>query len=167
LKIKEDMNVTELYLGFGSNEGDRADNIRKGMALMDEMLGIRHKMISDMMEFEAWKFKGSKFLNCVVLYRIPDAGQDSTLYCLSVLRCCKLVEKKLGRLEVSDFDRMGNKIYHDRPIDIDILLYGANSVSTQELTVPHALASERDFVKLPLRQIASYGIKMTFPWIMK
>ena len=50
-------------------------------------------------------------------------------------------------------DDEGNRIYTDRPIDIDILLFGDNRIDCEELTVPHKLMYERDFVMKPLKEI--------------
>ena len=58
------------------------------------------------------------------------------------------IERELGRKKKSK-----NGIYHDRPIDIDLLLYGDLKLSTPRLTIPHPHMYERDFVMIPLREI--------------
>ena len=60
----------------------------------------------------------------------------------------------MGRTGEPEYDENGNRLYKDRPIDIDILLFGDNKIDTEELTVPHKLMYERDFVMEPLREIA-------------
>lgn len=163
--LTREMKRTELYLGFGSNEGDRAENIRRAVALMDGFLGVRHSAISEIIETQAWHFDGNRFFNFVVSYDIPDAGQDPALYCLGVLRYCKQTEHQLGRKDKEEYGADGDRVYHNRPIDVDIILYGGYHIETKELCVPHRLAPERDFVLIPLRQIASNRMKQIFPWI--
>ena len=70
-----------------------------------------------------------------------------------ILACCKKVERMLGRTGEPEYDTDGNRIYRDRPIDIDILLFGDNKIDTEELMVPHKLMYERDFVMEPLKEI--------------
>ena len=71
-----------------------------------------------------------------------------------LLDICKDIERRLGRLEHPLYDENGKRIYTSRPIDIDILLFGDNKIDCPELTVPHKLMYERDFVMLPLKEIA-------------
>ena len=59
----------------------------------------------------------------------------------------------MGRREKVEYAADGSRIYHDRIIDIDILLYGDERIDTPELTVPHPKMREREFVMLPLREI--------------
>lgn len=58
------------------------------------------------------------------------------------------IERELGRTQKS-----AGGVYHDRPIDIDLLMYGDVRMSTPTLTLPHPLMQERDFVMIPLREI--------------
>ena len=59
----------------------------------------------------------------------------------------------MGRRENLEYDAEGRRIYHDRPIDIDILLYGDETVDTPDLKIPHPLMKQRDFVMRPLEEI--------------
>ena len=59
----------------------------------------------------------------------------------------------MGRREREEYDAGGCRIYHDRPIDIDILLYGDETVDTPDLKIPHPLMKQRDFVMRPLEEI--------------
>ena len=59
----------------------------------------------------------------------------------------------MGRRGAPEYGADGRRIYRDRPIDIDILLYGDLSVETPELTIPHPLMREREFVMRPLAEI--------------
>ena len=64
------------------------------------------------------------------------------------------IERKLGRRKKSKDGK-----YHDRPIDIDLLLYDDWEINTPELTLPHPLMEQRDFVKLPLAEIRTEELK--------
>ena len=66
-----------------------------------------------------------------------------------LLAATKDIERRLGRTVKST----GDGHYHDRPIDIDILMYDNLHLSTPDLTLPHPLMHERDFVMIPLREI--------------
>ena len=70
-----------------------------------------------------------------------------------ILETCKDIERKLGRTGEPQYDERGERIYTDRTIDIDILLFGDNRIDCKELTVPHKLMYERDFVMKPLNEI--------------
>ena len=70
-----------------------------------------------------------------------------------ILEICKSVERRLGRTGAPQYDERGERIYSDRPIDIDILLFGDDHINCEELTVPHKLMYERDFVMIPLKEI--------------
>ena len=73
---------------------------------------------------------------------------------LMILEICKDIEARLGRTGAPQHDENGARIYTSRPIDIDILLFGDHKIDCPELTVPHKLMYERDFVMIPLREIA-------------
>ncbi|MCR4823919.1 MAG: 2-amino-4-hydroxy-6-hydroxymethyldihydropteridine diphosphokinase, partial [Bacteroidales bacterium] len=71
----------------------------------------------------------------------------------TLLRICKRIEREMGRRDAPEYDAEGRRIYHDRPIDIDILLYGDERVDTPDLQIPHPLMQQREFVMRPLREI--------------
>lgn len=70
-----------------------------------------------------------------------------------ILEICKDIERRLGREGEPQYDLTGRRIYKSRPIDIDILLLGDYRIDCEELTVPHKLMYERDFVMKPLNEI--------------
>ena len=72
---------------------------------------------------------------------------------LMILEICKDIERRLGRTGKPQYNEKGERIYTSRPIDIDILLFGDHNIDCEELTVPHKLMNERDFVMIPLREI--------------
>ena len=103
--------------------------------------------LSSFIETEPWGFESqNSFLNCVVAFR-------TTLPPMELLGTTEKIERELGRTAKSN-----GGVYHDRIIDIDILLYGNEIINTERLTVPHPLMHERDFVLTPLCEIAPQAI---------
>jgi len=157
------MERVNVYLGLGSNLGNRELNLLKAMNLMDEAFGTHPERISRIIETPAWGFDGQPFLNMCVLYRLPRTGTPEE-HATGILRQVKEVEKALGRnLDEPLFDAGGNRIYHDRIIDIDILCYGAFTICTENLIIPHPLIAERDFARKPLLEISKPEIREAFP----
>lgn len=152
---------TVAYLGLGSNVGDRLSNIENALRMLDAAEGVTVDRVSDIMETKPWGFAAEEdFLNCAV--RIVVTADVTPL---SLLDICKGIERALGRNDSPEYDGSGNRIYHSRKIDIDILLYGEERITTDSLKVPHPLMTERDFVMIPLRQIASQDVVEAFPEI--
>ena len=118
-------------------------------------LGTPHKRLSSLLETEPWGFESEdKFLNAAVLYELRlRKGYNPEAEGLMILEICKDIERRLGRTGKPQYDEKGERIYTSRPIDIDILLFGDNKIDCEELTVPHKLMYERDFVMIPLREI--------------
>ena len=158
------MERVDVFLGLGSNVGDRDLNLLKAMNLLDQTFGMHPERISRIVETPAWGFEGPDFLNLCVLYRLPRKGtpEEQTT---EILRQVKEIEKAMGRTEELVFDADGKRIYHDRLIDIDILLYGTHVIKTEELTIPHPLIGHRDFVKKPLLEISKPAVREAFPEI--
>lgn len=161
----EDMEKVDLYLSLGSNLGDRAGNIEKALSLLNIELKSPYKALSSLIETEPWGFESDdKFINAAVLYQLHlPKGYNPEAEGLMILEICKDIEKRLGRTGAPVYDEAGERVYSSRPIDIDILLFGDNRIDCEELTVPHKLMWERDFVMTPLREIAPQSVldKMT------
>ena len=145
----------ELYLGLGSNQGNRELNIEHAVSMLNVELKTPYKAISSFIETEPWRFESQqKFINAVVLYELDlPEGYNPEAEGLMILEICKDIERKMGRSAEAQYDERGARIYSDRPIDIDILLFGDNKIDCPELTVPHKLMYERDFVMIPLKEI--------------
>lgn len=154
--------MIHLYLSLGTNQGDRSKNLEEALQRLDETFGRKAESVSDVIETQAWGFDGDPFLNCAVMYALPRKRQTVEAQALEILKAVKLIEKEMGRDEVLEFDGEGRRVYHSRVIDIDILFFGPHKVSLPELTIPHPLISERDFVKIPLSQIAKPALKASF-----
>ncbi len=147
----------EVYLGLGSNIGDKKANIDKALLLLEER-GVRIVILSDMIETEPWGFStDSKFINCVVRAEVSESVTP-----IRLLGMCKDIECQMGRSDKPEYDAEGRRIYHSRLIDIDILLYGTQDFDYEDLVIPHPLMSARDFVMIPLRQVASQRVKEAF-----
>ena len=149
--------VVNVYFSLGSNLGDREANILEALRRMDEAFGVHYSSLSSLIETEPMGFSGGKFLNAAVLYRIPAESPLWTLYMI------KSIEREMGRIDPPEYDSEGNRVYHSRIIDIDILFYGREIIDTPELTIPHKGIAERPFVIIPLRQIARRSLRMAFP----
>ena len=151
----QDMEKVELYLSLGSNMGDRRQNLEHALSMLNIELGKPYKALSSFIETEPWGFESREsFLNAAVLYELElPKAYNPEAEALMILEICKDIERKLGRTGVPQYDERGERIYASRPIDIDILLFGDHKIDCDELTIPHKLMYERDFVMIPLNEI--------------
>ena len=134
-------NTHMVYLGLGTNLGDKQKNLNDAIRMLESLVG-EVKKVSSVIETEPEGFKSDNmFLNAVVKVR-------TTLSPFELLDITQDVEKSLGRKEKSS-----NGIYHDRVIDIDILLYDDINISTPRLVIPHPRMAQREFVMTPLTEI--------------
>lgn len=132
----------QVYLGLGTNLGDKEANLKAAIEEIRKRVG-EIASLSAFYASEPWGFESEhSFLNavCCVI---------STLSPLEILSISQDIERNFGRKTKS----VGG-IYSDRTIDIDILLYDDLQIQTPELTIPHPLMWERNFVMIPLREIA-------------
>ena len=127
------------YLGLGSNLGDREHNISCALGYISEKMKIER--VSSLYDTDPVGYtEQPRFLNAVCRVSTVLSPQE-------LLAFSKAIEKKLGR-QVSPFPNA------PRIIDIDILLYGSQSLHTPLLTIPHPRMLDRAFVLVPLAQIA-------------
>ena len=144
-----------VYLGLGSNLGDREKTLHRAVRLIGERVGEVLRQ-SSIMESEPWGFESANlFLNAVILCATSLSPRD-------VLAATQQIERELGktarhatRRNPSPSLKPGASFFHDRPIDIDILLYDDLTVDEPDLKIPHPLMYDRDFVMTPLREIFS------------
>jgi 2-amino-4-hydroxy-6-hydroxymethyldihydropteridine diphosphokinase len=146
------MTKVDLYLGMGSNLGNREVNLMRAVTLMDQAFGVSPERISKIYETPSWGFEGPAFLNMCILYKLP-VETPSVEHITELFHKMKEIERQLGRDDEPEYDSDGKRVYHNRTIDIDILYYGKETINTEELTIPHPLIGERDFVKKPLKEI--------------
>jgi 2-amino-4-hydroxy-6-hydroxymethyldihydropteridine diphosphokinase len=126
-----------VYLGLGSNLGDRQANLDRALELLSQRL--RLEKVSSIYDSEpVGNVDQPRFLNlvCQVNTYLPPQG---------LLALAKGIESRLGRVGPSGAPRT---------IDIDILFYGDVVMETPELVIPHPRLTERAFVLVPLVEIA-------------
>ncbi|MDE5571948.1 MAG: 2-amino-4-hydroxy-6-hydroxymethyldihydropteridine diphosphokinase [Prevotella sp.] len=141
------MTKHQLYLGLGSNLGDRECNLRETIRLLGERVGEVTRQ-SSFIETEPWGFQSdNRFLNAAVLCLTDKTPRE-------VLQLTQQIERDMGRCKVTDV-KSHSRQYADRTVDIDILLYDDLTIDEPDLKVPHPLMYERDFVMLPLKQITN------------
>lgn len=130
-----------VYLALGSNMGDRHAIMSRAIDEIGRLIGVVERR-SVFLETEPWGFDSpNRFLNACVRCR-------TTLTPREVLATTQDIERQLGRKSKSTYGQ-----YHDRPIDIDILIYDDLHIDEPDLHIPHPLMHERDFVMKPLREI--------------
>ena len=141
--------MATVYLGLGTNLGDKEANLRTAIYKLQERIG-KQVSLSSFYETAPWGFESDhSFLNAAI-------GLETSLSPIEILHITQEIEKELGRTKKSI-----NGSYSDRLIDIDILLYDTLVLQTPELTIPHPLMTERDFVMNPLIEIAGNVIHPT------
>ena len=137
----EDAALHEVYLGLGSNIGDRERTLREATERIGELVGAVVRR-SALYETEPWGFSSDHpFLNAAVCCLTHCSPRR-------VLELTQQVERELGRTHKS-----AGGHYADRTIDIDILLYDDLVIDEPDLKVPHPLMREREFVMKPLGEI--------------
>lgn len=146
----------EIYLSLGSNLGDRRANILAAATALENFFKVSG-ILSPIKEYPSWGFEAPDFLNAAMRFDIPEAGFSKELYARALLREIHRIEDSLGRERHEIYSFEGQRIYHDRTIDIDILYVGDLRLSSEDLTIPHPLIGERDFVKIPLSQVRNFS----------
>ena len=130
----------KVYLGLGSDLGDRIGKIRQAVSKIEENIGFVFSA-SSLYETEPWGFKSeTSFLNIVLACTTEFSGSE-------ILDRILEIETGFGRIR-------SGKGYESRSIDIDILFYGDLIVNEETLIIPHPKISERRFVLVPFAEIA-------------
>ncbi len=144
-----------VFLGLGTNLGNREHHISQAIRLIGERVGIVQCQ-SSLYETEPWGFDSiHRFINAVV--RVETSLQPR-----EVLVKTQQIEREMGRVHKSYVpENATSPIYEDRVIDIDILLYDDVRIDEPDLKIPHPLMSQRDFVMNPLREILDSSVQMT------
>ena len=127
------------YVALGSNLGDKEDNLRRALELLEER-GVEVVRVSSFICTEPYGVTDQpQFLNGVCEVR-------TSLEPLELLRTLLEIEQEMGRVRV--------RHWGERNIDLDLLLYEDVVMNTPELILPHPDMQNRDFVLLPLAEIA-------------
>ena len=121
--------------------GDRKGNIKLAIKQISELIGPVVRQ-SALLETAPWGFSSANtFINAAVCSQTSLSPRE-------VLKATQDIERALGRTQKSTDGQ-----YHDRPIDIDILLYDDLHVNEPDLVIPHPHMNERQFVLQPLSEI--------------
>jgi 2-amino-4-hydroxy-6-hydroxymethyldihydropteridine diphosphokinase len=128
------------HLGLGSNVGDRRANLQAAVDALPAH-GVRVLASSGVYDTEpvGEVLDQPEFLNAVIRIETDLAPE-------ALLDACKAVERELGRAA-------GGVRHGPRPIDVDVLLLGDMSFRSERLTLPHAQATSRRFVLVPLLEV--------------
>ena len=146
--------VHTTYLSLGTNLGDKEHNLVSAITEIGRRIGpVRAQ--SAFLATEPWGFESENtFLNAAI--RV-----ETELSPHALLKVTQQIERDMGRTQKSTVNcqlstvncQLSTATYHDRIIDIDILLYDDLHINTPKLTIPHPLMYERDFVLIPLKEI--------------
>jgi 2-amino-4-hydroxy-6-hydroxymethyldihydropteridine diphosphokinase len=133
------------YVALGANLGDREHNIRSALAKLAEIDDVTVERVSSLIENPAvgMPVDSPPFLNAA-------AQIKTTLGSHALLHQLLAIERDLGRHR--------RRKWEPRTIDIDLLLFGDQIISSQELVVPHPLMHERRFVLEPMAEIAAEAV---------
>ena len=132
-----------VYLSLGSNVGDREANLRAAIAALGDAR-VRVTQVSSFYETEPVDFlEQAWFLNCAV-------EGETDVPAMELMRALRGIELRMG----------SKKLVAKGPrlIDMDILLYGSETINTKELQVPHPRMHLRQFVLVPLAEIAAEAV---------
>ncbi|GAP71615.1 2-amino-4-hydroxy-6-hydroxymethyldihydropteridine diphosphokinase [Candidatus Symbiothrix dinenymphae] len=128
------------YLALGSNLGEKETNLRTAIDFLNQQAGTITAR-SSVHQTAPWGFESTNsFLNMAVCLQTDLSPID-------LLHTVKAIEQQMGRRPKTD------NHYHDRLIDIDIILYDDVVMQSDELTLPHPLYKQRAFVLEPLEEI--------------
>lgn len=128
------------YLGLGSNQGDRYEQLKQAAFYLNEYPQIRVVKTSEIYETEPWGgLQQDYFLNQVVEIETDFSP-------CKLLAACQEIEEVMGRKRLIHWG--------PRTIDIDILLFEGRVIEEQDLIIPHPYLEQREFVLIPLKEIA-------------
>jgi 2-amino-4-hydroxy-6-hydroxymethyldihydropteridine diphosphokinase len=130
-----------VFIGIGSNLGDRRANCREARARIQEMPGTRVVKESSLYESEPHGDAKTWFANSVIEVETDLAAAD-------LLKKLKAIEEAMGR------KRVKGKRWGSRIIDLDIIFFNNEIIEKRNLKVPHPRIAERRFVLIPLSELA-------------
>lgn len=138
--------VHKIFLGLGSNVGDKKSNIKKAIKFLEEK--VDNIIVAPIYETKPWGYKNQdNFFNTAL------RGETSLLP-FQLLNFIKEVEKKVGRKK--------RFRYGPREIDIDILFYDNLFLKNKRIEIPHPQLHKRDFVLKPLLDLETDFIHPVF-----
>jgi 2-amino-4-hydroxy-6-hydroxymethyldihydropteridine diphosphokinase len=130
---------TVAYVGLGANLGDREAAVRGAIESIAHLPTTRVLRVSSLIETKPHEAGGPDYINAV-------AQVETRLDAMALLAGLQAIENDFGR----------ERPYRNAPrtLDLDLLLYGSAHIESARLTVPHPRMHERDFVLVPLAEIA-------------
>ncbi len=131
-----------LYLGLGTNIGNRLNNIEKAYELISKHIGIIREKSS------VWESKPWGFVSSNNFYNSVCAVEPYTEIIDDVMTELMNIERKMGRIRIKSAN------YEDRIIDIDILAYADMVFNNKNLIIPHPKLHQRLFVLIPFKEVA-------------
>lgn len=134
--------MSRIYLGIGSNLGDKEQNIMTALKLVKERVGTI-VIQSSICKTMPWGFHSDN------IFYNAAACVETNLTPMQVLSVIKMIEMEMGRTSKSS-----QGMYADRIIDLDLLFYEDQVINEVMLTVPHPLLQYRMFVLMPMTEIA-------------
>ena len=135
--------MANVYILLGGNVGDKSEIFIQTRKLIGEKIGIIKKL-SSVYETEAWGFESHPFWNQVLII-------ETRIDPFEILRISQIIEKEMGRIKNS----VG---YEARTMDIDLLFYDDQIISTPDLTIPHPGIRARRFALIPLLELEPWKI---------
>ena len=133
--------IHTVYLGLGSNIGNRKRMIAQAIENINKQVGVVVRQ-SALYETKPWGFESpNDFINAAICCETELAPR-------ALMRKLQSIEQQVGRVGKT----IGEQ-YQDRVIDIDILLYDDIKVNEPDLKIPHPYMREREFVMIPLKEI--------------
>jgi 2-amino-4-hydroxy-6-hydroxymethyldihydropteridine diphosphokinase len=129
-----------IYIGVGTNLGDRMANIRQAIAELT-LIGIEVRRTASVYETQAWGFESEDLFLNTVLECVSNKNASDCL------KATQFVEKKMGRKKTL------KEGYESRIIDLDILLFKDQQIQLPGLTIPHVYITERQFVITPMYEL--------------
>lgn len=128
-----------VFVGLGANLGDRGTALQQALASLAALPQTQLRQVSSLYRSAPVDADGPDYLNAV-------AELVTGLAPMALLQALQAIEATAGR----------KRSYRNAPrtLDLDILLYGDESIATPTLTVPHPRMGERAFVLLPLSELA-------------
>ncbi len=135
-----DKKINLVYLGLGSNLGEKKRNLQDAINLISSEIGPVKECSAYFYSKPDGFSSKNEFVNLVVKLETKMAAFD-------LLDATEAIERSLGRTDKSCGD------YKDRKIDIDILFFNDEKIATERLVIPHPMIFFRDYVRVPLLEI--------------
>ena len=133
------------YLSLGSSLGNREEILGEAVKKLNSTRGIKVEKVSDYIRTQPYGgVAKNECLNCAV--------------CVSTFLSPHILLDEIHRIE-AECGRVRAVRWDDRTLDIDIIFYGDKTVCDETLIIPHPDYEQRDFVKIPLKQIAPHLLK--------